>query len=183
MTWVTVPLIQLTLLIISTTATPTPAPAPAPTSPRARFLPACFPDRPHCIRPRVDECRDAITIMAAADPGYPIQLGRKEVIEDSPRAYRVPWEWSSLPINCIVKLDVTDPKAVELLLLRSLTTPAELVIRTCILGGTKCGGSILVGPNKVLALTLAYYSDVGLHGPGSVLVVGRNRTELAYTEA
>ncbi|KAL8955480.1 MAG: hypothetical protein Q9193_006692, partial [Seirophora villosa] len=158
MIWVTVLLIQLTLLIVSTIATP----APAPASPRARLLPTCFPDRPHCIRPRVNECRDAVTIMAAADPGYPMELGRKEVLEDSPRPYRVPREWSSLPINCIVKLDVIDPKAVEVLLLRSLTLPAELVIRKCILGGSMCGGSILVGPNKALALTLAYYSDLSL---------------------
>lgn len=137
----------------------------------ANTLPTCFPTQPHCIRPRVDECRDALSIMVKADPGYPVILGRPGVVGDGPRAYGVPRAWSSLPYNCVVKLDVTDPRAVEEVFLMTLTAPAELVIRNCIIGGTGCGGSILVGRNEGLKLTLAYYN--GVRGKGVVLDIGR----------
>ncbi|KAL8964953.1 MAG: hypothetical protein Q9197_006736, partial [Variospora fuerteventurae] len=131
----------------------------------------------------VEECRDALSIMTLADPGYPIDLGRKEVIGDGPRSYAVPREWSSLPLNCIVKIDVIDPKAVEVIpTLKALTAPAELIIRQCLLEGTQCGGSILVGPRKVLKLTLSYYTDV-TGGDDGVLRVGRNGTDMVYAEA
>ncbi|KAI4271840.1 MAG: hypothetical protein L6R35_006513 [Caloplaca aegaea] len=121
--------------------------------------------------------------MTRADPGYPLDLGRKEVVGDGPRSYGVPRVWSSLPINCLVKIDVIDPKAVEVVpSLKALTAPAELIIRKCLLEGTQCGGSILVGPRRVLKLTLSYYTDVTGEDDG-VLRVGRNGTDMAYTEA
>ena len=126
----------------------------------AKNIPSCFPTRPYCIRPRVDECYDAIFLVTQADPGYPIILGRPEVVGDSPRSFGVPRSWASLPPNCILKLDVTDPRASEELRLKSLTVPAEVVVKKCIIGGTGCGGSILVGQSQVLELTLAYYTAV-----------------------
>lgn len=109
--------------------------------------------------------------MVKADPGYPVILGRPGVVGDGPRSYGVPRAWSSLPYNCVVKLDVTDSRAVEEVFLKTLTAPAELVIRNCIIGGTGCGGSILVGRNEGLELTLAYYT--GVRGKGMVLDIGR----------
>ncbi|KAL8995463.1 MAG: hypothetical protein Q9169_004804 [Polycauliona sp. 2 TL-2023] len=145
-------------------------------------LPTCFPTRPHCIRPRVDECRDALSVMVKADPGYSVILGRPEIVGDGPRSYGVPRMWSSLPFNCIVKIDVTDPKAWDETILKTLTAPAEVVIRKCIMGGTGCGGSMLVGKEKVLRLTLAYYTSI--EGKGAVLDVGRgNGIENSSREA
>lgn len=112
-----------------------------------------------------------MSIMVIADPGYPIILGRPDIVGQGPRSYDVPRMWSSLPYNCVVKLDVTDPKAVEEVFLKTLTAPAEVVIRKCIIGGTGCGGSILAGKTKMLRLTLAYYTSV--EGEGAVLDVGR----------
>ena len=126
----------------------------------AKFFPACFTTRPHCIRPRVEECRDAVFLMRLADPGYPIILGRRDIVESHTRAFEVPRRWLSLPYNCVVKLDVIDPKATDELRLQSLTSPAEKIIRSCIIGSTQCGGSMLVGPKRELELTLGYYSAV-----------------------
>ena len=130
----------------------------------AGTLPTCFPTRPHCIRPRIGECRDALSVMVKVDPGYPVILGRPEIVGQGPRDYGVPRIWSSLPINCIVKLDVTEPKAVEEVELKTLTVPAEFVIRKCIAEGTGCGGSLLVGKGKKSRLTLAYYTSIEREG-------------------
>ncbi|KAL8679990.1 MAG: hypothetical protein Q9224_006984, partial [Gallowayella concinna] len=71
----------------------------------ADIVPICFPTRPHCIRPRVEECREAIDLMHTVDPGYPITVGRSEITEHIPHAFIVPRIWSSVPVNCIVKID------------------------------------------------------------------------------
>lgn len=126
----------------------------------AKFFPACFTTRPHCIRPRVQECRDATFLMRLADPGYPIILGRANIVESATRAFVVPRRWVSVPYNCVVKLDVVDPKATDELRLQTLTTPAERIIKYCVIGSTQCGGSMLVGPKRELELTLGYYSAV-----------------------
>ncbi|KAL8938825.1 MAG: hypothetical protein Q9216_003685 [Gyalolechia sp. 2 TL-2023] len=167
MSWLLIVLLHIAITIIKA------APSPAAGAPRT--LPSCFPTRPHCIRPRVDECRDAISLMGNIDPGYPVILSRPECSEGTSRSYSVPHAWASVPKNCVVKLDVTDPKASDELFIKSLTIPAELVIRKCIIGGTGCGGSILVGKAKVLELTLAYYTavEVGSSGYG-VLTLDSN---------
>ncbi|KAL8999974.1 MAG: hypothetical protein Q9188_005773, partial [Gyalolechia gomerana] len=134
--------------------------APSPIALAAKPLPSCFPSRPYCIRPRIDECRDAISLMSSVDPGYPVILSRPDVGEASSRSYDVPRSWASVPQNCVVKIDVTDPKASEELFIRSLAISAEVIILKCIKGGIGCGGSILVGKEKNLELTLAYYTAV-----------------------
>ena len=117
--------------------------------------------------------------MVKADPGYPVFLGRPGIVGQGLRDYGVPRIWSSLPINCIVKLDVTEPKAVEEVILKTLTAPAEFVIRKCIAEGTGCGGSILVGKWKQIRLTMAYYTS--LEREGVLLDVGRrNGSREAY---
>lgn len=81
-----------------------------------------------------------------------------------------------MPPNCVVKIDVTDPKASETIFIKQLVIQAEVVVRKCIIGGTGCGGEILAGDKRVLRLTLAYYTAVdGFPGEGD-LVVGGNGT-------
>lgn len=129
-----------------------------PLAPLTGMVPKCFSTRPHCIRPRAEECRDAIYLMRTADPGYSVILGRDEIIKHAPRAFTVPYMWSSLPINCIVRVDVTDSKATEEVTLKSLAAMAEVVVRKCIIGDTGCGGSVLIGKAGKLRLTVSYYT-------------------------
>ncbi|KAL8927085.1 MAG: hypothetical protein Q9208_002631 [Pyrenodesmia sp. 3 TL-2023] len=131
-----------------------------PLTPFTGINPKCFPTRPHCIRPRVEECRDAIYLIGVADPGYPVILGRSEAIDHVPHAFEVPYMWSSLPINCIVKIDVTDPTATEEVSLKALAGMSEVLVRKCIIGGTGCGGSVLVGKAGKLRLSVSYYTQV-----------------------
>lgn len=131
----------------------------------ASVVPTCFPTRPYCIRPRAEECRDAIFLMASTDTEHPVIFGRPDVIKDTPRAYAVPQKWGSVPENCIVKIDVTDPRATEEVRMRSLAALAEVVVRKCVLGGTGCGGSASVGSvRSALELTLGYYTAVDIEG-------------------
>lgn len=139
--------------------------------------PKCFPTRPYCIRPRAEECRDAIVVMHGTDPGYPLIFGRSEIIKEAPHTYAVPHLWSSLPVNCIVKLDVTDPRATEEATLRSLAAMAEVVVRRCIVGGTGCGGSVSIGKGGSLNLMVAYYTV--MDRVGGLLAWHSNITQLA----
>lgn len=142
-----------------------------------KFFPSCYAERPYCIRPRALECRDAIFLMSTVDPGYPILLGRKEFIEGKPRAFAVPRKWGSIPDNCVVKLDMIDEKATEEVRLESLVSPADLVVRTCILKGSGCGGSVLVGPGRNIELSVAYYTAVASGGGVSAML-----SNLTYLE-
>lgn len=63
----------------------------------ASIEPTCFPTRPYCIRPQVNECRDAIVFMAGSDPGFPFIFGRADVVKQEARAYGVPRKWDSIP--------------------------------------------------------------------------------------
>ncbi|KAL8910192.1 MAG: hypothetical protein Q9171_004490 [Xanthocarpia ochracea] len=124
--------------------------------------PTCFPTRPYCIRPRVEECRDAIYLMGTTGPDYPVIFGRDDAIIDMPRAYGLPRKWASLPDNCVVKIDVYDPQATDEATMKMLAASAELIVRWCILEGTGCGGTIMTGRTKALELTLGYYTAVDL---------------------
>ena len=150
--------------------------APAQNSFKGRFIPACFSSRPHCIRPRAEECRDAVFLMGAADPGYPVVFGRANVVEHFSRPFIVPRRWSSVPNNCVVKIDVVNPATTDEFLLHRLVLPAEIIIEACILAGTQCGGSMLVGPRREVELTLGYYGAVTM-GP-SMLGLPSNTTAL-----
>ncbi|KAI4136702.1 MAG: hypothetical protein L6R39_007656 [Caloplaca ligustica] len=154
---------------------------PPPTPLGAKLHPICFPIRPHCLRPRVDECREAMSVMVFADAGYPYIFGRPEIVVDTPRSFIVPHSWSSLPRNCVVKIDVTDPRATEEVTLKSLTAPAEVVIHKCILAGNGCGGSILVGKSRMMELMLAYYTADEIKSGISDLRL--NRTFMTHTDA
>ena len=120
--------------------------------------PTCFPTRPYCIRPRVQECRDTIFLMGSTGPEYPVIFGRDDVIKDIPRAYGLPRKWAAMPDNCVVKVDVYDPQATDEATMKMLAAGAELVVRWCILEGTGCGGSILSGRAKALEVSLGYYT-------------------------
>jgi hypothetical protein len=129
----------------------------------ATTLPSCFPSGPACLRPRLDECRDAISKMRYTDPGHVTILGRD--VAHSPRSIPLPYIWHSGPIkNCVVKLDVTGPEARDTLRLQTLTEPAEEILAVCVTGGSMCGGRMLVGKLRVLELTVGYYSAVKLEG-------------------
>ncbi len=129
----------------------------------AANLPSCFPSGPACLRPRLDECRDAISKMRYTDPGHVTVLGRD--VAHSPRSIPLPYIWHSGPIkNCVVKLDVTGPEARDTLRLQTLTKPAEEILAVCVTGGSMCGGTMLVGKLRVLELTVGYYSAVRLEG-------------------
>lgn len=154
--------------------------APPRTALAAKILPTCFPTRPYCIRPRIEECRKAISLMGVADPGYPIIVGRPDVVKGKSHSYSVPHAWASVPVNCVVKIDVTDPKATDEVTLISLTALAEVVIKNCILGGTGCGGSILAGKSKVLELILAYYTAIPHEG--RLLSTASNGTILTHVD-
>ncbi|KAI4098036.1 MAG: hypothetical protein LQ339_006604 [Xanthoria mediterranea] len=127
--------------------------------------PKCFPTRPHCIRPRVEECRETIVRVYDAGPEYPLIFGRAEVIKESPHTFTVPRLWSSVPLNCILNVDVTDPKATEEVSLSSLAAMAEVVVRRCVVSGTGCGGSALIGRGGRLKVTVAYYTAMDRMGP------------------
>ncbi|KAL9026047.1 MAG: hypothetical protein Q9196_005228 [Gyalolechia fulgens] len=172
MSWVVILLFHTAITLINA--------APSPTVRAAKTLPSCFPTRPHCIRPRVDECRDAIFFMGNVDPGYPVILSRPGIGEPTSRWFGVPRLWGSIPHNCVVKIDVTDPKASDEVLLKSLAIPAEFVIKKCIIGGTGCGGSILVGKAKVVELTLAYYTAV--KPDDGFVMVASNGTVLMHVD-
>lgn len=119
--------------------------------------------------------------MGSVDPGYPVILSRPDVGEPMSRSYDVPRSWASVPLNCVVKIDVTDPKVSEELFIRSLAIPAEVIIRKCIKGGTGCGGSILVGKENNLELTLAYYT--AFRPEDGFLMVASNGTVLTHVDA
>lgn len=125
----------------------------------------CFPTRPHCIRPRVEECRETIVRVYDAGSDYPLIFGRAEIIKESPHTFTVPRLWSSVPLNCILNVDVTDPKATEEVTLRSLAAMAEVVVRRCVVSGTGCGGSVLIGRGGRLKVTVAYYTAMDRMGP------------------
>ncbi|KAI4229103.1 MAG: hypothetical protein L6R40_008076 [Gallowayella cf. fulva] len=175
--------LYLLLLFFSIITTSTATPASRPLTPlhAAGTVPDCYPIRPYCIRPRVEECRDAIMLMGAIDPGYPVIVGRKEIVSKLPRSFDVPRMWSSLPVNCIVRIDVRDPKSTDETTLKVLTIAAELIVRKCIIKGTGCGGSILAGKSRGLVLKLSYYTDLSVHG----IPLGpiTNITDLAHTDS
>lgn len=157
------------------------APSPTVLAATEKALPTCFPTRPHCIRPRAEECREATALMGSFEPGHPVILSRPEMSEQSSRSYTVPRQWASVPPNCVVKLDVTDPKASDQLFIKSLVIQGEIVIKKCIIGGTGCGGEILVGDRRVLRLTLAYYTAIKGFGEG-VLMLGENGTVRVHVD-
>jgi len=131
--------------------------------PNAVPVPSCFASGPACLRPRLDECRDAISKMRYTDPGYITSFGRD--VEHSPRAIDLPYIWHSGPVkNCVVKLDVTSPDARDTLRLQTLTKPAEEILARCVTRGSMCGGKVLVGNLRVLELTVGYYTAVTLEG-------------------
>lgn len=122
-------------------------------------VPSCFASSPACLRPRLDECRDAISKMRYTDPGHTTELGRD--VADTSRSIRLPRIWHSGPIkNCVVKLDVKSPEARDTLRLQTLTRPAEGILARCVMQGPMCGGKVLVGNMRVLELTVGYYSAV-----------------------
>ena len=46
----------------------------------------------------------------------------------------------------------------------ALTYVAELIVQQCVIGGTGCGGRMLVGGRRVLELMVGYYNSVGVNG-------------------
>lgn len=126
-------------------------------------VPSCFASGPACLRPRLGECRDAISKMRYTDPGHIIELGRD--VADTSRSIRLPRIWHSGPIkNCVVKLDVQSPEARDTLRLETLRKPAEEILARCVKQGSMCGGKMLVGNLRVLELTVGYYSAVTREG-------------------
>ncbi|KAI4227736.1 MAG: hypothetical protein LQ349_006660 [Xanthoria aureola] len=146
----------------------------------ASLEPTCFPTRPYCIRPQVNECRDAIVLMAGSDPGYPLILGRTDAIKHESRAYDVPRKWASIPPNCVVKIDVRDPQTTVETTLKIQASWAEVVVKKCIIKGTGCGGAILTGATKYLELTVGYYTAVEIE---SLIMLGHpNVTNHLYDD-
>lgn len=166
MTWLFILLFATSVILVNA--------VPSRTSLAAKIHPSCFPTRPYCIRPQLAECRDAILLMGAADPGYPVILGRADIVGGLPHSYSVPQIWNSVPKNCVLKIDVTDPRDTEVVALKSLILPAEILVEECIIRGTGCGGSILAGKKRVLKLTLAYYT--ALHFSSGFLEAYSNDT-------
>ena len=120
--------------------------------------PECFPTTPACLRPQVSECRDALMLMRHTDPGFVTVFGRN--IPWKRHTIDVPRIWQSMPRNCAVKLDVIAPEATDSFRLRYLTVQGEEIIGACITGGTKCGGTLNVGPKMVMQLQIGYYSAI-----------------------
>ena len=120
--------------------------------------PECFAESPACLRPGVDECRDALTKMRHTDPGFVTLFGRhlawRRNTIDVPRA------WQSFPKNCVVKLNTVSEDATDSFRLKALTLQGEEVITACIIQGRHCGGIINVGPKKVMLLSIGHYSAV-----------------------
>ena len=124
----------------------------------AASRPECFPTSPACLRPQVNECREALIHMRLTDPGFVTMFGRH--IPWKRHTIDVPRVWQSVPRNCAVKLDVIAPDATDSFRLRYLTTQGEQIISACITGGTKCGGIMNVGPKMVMQLQIGYYSAI-----------------------
>ncbi|KAL9602427.1 MAG: hypothetical protein Q9219_001851 [cf. Caloplaca sp. 3 TL-2023] len=165
--------LRLLHMVILITINSIAAAAAAAAGPPPEPLPSCFPSRPYCIRPRPEECRDAISLMAAADPGYPVIVSRvSPSVPPSPRTYGVPYAWASIPPNCVVKIDVTEPKATEEVTLKALAVTAGWVLRKCVVKGTGCGGVVVVGMGRRLEVRVGYYTGLGRdwarRGNGSV---------------
>lgn len=121
--------------------------------------PECFPESPACLRPQVNECRDALLKMRYTDPGYVTIFGRH--LQWRRHTIDVPRIWHSFPNNCVVKLDAVLEDATDSFRLRTLTLQGEEVITACIIQGHHCGGIINVGPKKVMQLSVGHYSAVG----------------------
>lgn len=66
--------------------------------------------------------------------------------------------------NCVVKIDVRDPRHTEETTLKALAIWAEVVVKKCIIKGTGCGGTILTGMTKALEVTVGYYTAVEIGG-------------------
>ena len=124
----------------------------------ATSRPECFPTGPACLRPQVSECREALMHMRHTDPGFVTVFGRR--IPWKKNSMDVPRIWQSMPRNCAVKLDVIEPEATDSFRLRYLAMQGEEIIDACIIGGTKCGGIINVGPRMVMQLQIGYYSAI-----------------------
>ena len=123
--------------------------------------PECFPNGPACLRPQVNECRDALTKLRHTDPGYVTTFGRH--LAWRRHTIDVPRTWQSYPKNCVVKLDTVTVDATDSFRLRALTRQGEEVVTACIIQGYHCGGVINVGPKKLMQLSIGHYSAVGPH--------------------
>ena len=121
--------------------------------------PECFAESPACLRPQVDQCRDALLKMRYTDPGYVTKFGRH--LHWRGYTIDVPRIWHSSPKNCVVKLDAVLEDATDSFRLKSLELQGEEVITACIIQGRHCGGIINVGPKKVMQLAIGHYSAFG----------------------
>ncbi|KAL8709865.1 MAG: hypothetical protein Q9220_005481 [cf. Caloplaca sp. 1 TL-2023] len=173
----------LLLLPPTTPLAPLPTTPTLHTPPRPKSRPTCSPTRPHCIRPRPAECREAITLLRSADPGHPLTMGRTPHIAGLPNAYALPRAWASVPPNCVIAIDVSTEDSVDEVVLKFEAVVAEALVRACVVAGTGCGGEIVVGRMGGLVMRVAYYNDIlpgrGVGNGTTGVVRGRDR-EVGY---
>jgi len=125
--------------------------------------------RPHPLHPPIispADCTNAITLLRIGDKTHaPMHFSRHH-----DTGFALPHRWHSG--SCVVAMDMQSEDDEDDFPIEDVALAAEAIVTQCVLGGTGYGGLVLVGPRKVVDVSV--YGRKVLGEGWGVEVGGRN---------